>query len=185
MSVIQNFSVLPAQEQRQFAADFINKINSSKILSDYAVFSLDDIDTDDMTGGLYLEVTAKDIYFERDVNWTEKDDEDIQSYYGPGSSMPDDLDFVESILSDIKDTGFKSKSVVLDGYTLTVEDVADTADEKVEEIEVKHVSYEDAGIGHYEYWGYEGYDSDPYVAVEAKANCSATAYILLHVVAAD
>ena len=184
MSVIQNFSVLPVQEQRQFAADLINKINSSKIFSDDAVFSLDDVEANDITGGLYLEVTAKDVYFERDVTWDENDDEDILSYYGPRSSMPDGLDFVESVFSDVM-AGFKVKSATLDGYTLEIEDVADTADEKIEEIEVKHVRHEDAGIGHYEYWGYEGYDSRPYIEVEAKAGCTATAYLLLHVVAAD
>jgi hypothetical protein len=32
--------------------------------------------------------------------------------------------------------------------------------------EVEDVSHEDAGIGHYEFWGETGYDSDPYYAVE-------------------
>ena len=171
MSVIENFATLSAQEQRAFAEALVKTINTEKtFIDDELVISA--VEADEMTGDLIIELDCN-IYIDRRATWTCGNDEDA------AYNKPEDPEYESSICSDAEEA-FKTLSAEIDGYTLSL-DVADTANEEIEEVKVDSVSQEDAGIGHYEYWGYIGYDSRPYNEVNGTLVQSCTVYLSLFV----
>lgn len=171
MSVIENFAALSDQEQREFAEALIKTINTEKTFIDDEL-TLSSVEADEMTGDLLIDLEGV-IYLDRKATWTCGNDED-DAY-----AKPEDPEYDSFIFNDVK-RAFKTLSAEIDGYTLSL-DVADTNDEEIEEVKVDHISHEDAGIGHYEYWGYEGYDSRPYIEVEGTLVQSCKVYLGLSV----
>lgn len=157
---IENFAELSVQEQRAFAEALIKTINSESTFTADADFKVIDVEADDMTGVLFIEVdTTSTIDVKRKASWTCLEAEETHD-------TPKDPDFINSIYEDIEEA-FKTREVIIDGYRVLINDIVDVfAEEIVEVDEVDDVSHEDAGIGHYEFWGETGYDSDPYYAVE-------------------
>jgi hypothetical protein len=178
MSVIENFAALPAKEQREFATALIKTINSESIFSADTNFEITGVEADDLTGGLWIEVSHPDpINVPRKATWQVLDEEEADT--DPGY----EAEYVDSIYEDAK-SAFKTLSTVIDGYevTLTVDDA--DADETVD-IEVQSMSHEDAGIGHYEYWGHDEFDSRPYLEVTGVITKACTCSLVFFVEPVD
>lgn len=159
MSVIENFAALSVEEQTEFAKSILEKINSESIFSSDVNFEIYSVEADDLTGELTIEVSHGDTTLEvpREAAWQAYDEDSI-------NSDPDDADYTESIYNDAK-KAFKTLSTVIDGYKVEL-DISDVDEIETVDVEVSDYSHEDAGIGHYEYWGTSGYDSSPYIEVE-------------------
>lgn len=160
MATIENFAVLPAKEQREFAVDLLKKINSEKLFSSDIEFEIAGVEPDEFTGGLWIEVSQSvPVEVSRKATWQAADEEDAQSIdsanYGAEYEEP---------VSDAAKKAFKTLSTVIDGYKVELE-ISDVIESDIVEVEVDHISHEDAGIGEYEYFGYRGHDSRPYVEV--------------------
>jgi hypothetical protein len=159
MSVIENFNDLTPQELQEFAKALVDKINKESIFSSEVNFTIDEAEANELTGDLYIGLSHEDsIYVPREATWTCSDEDEVHS--DPGY----EADYVNSIFDDAK-AAFNTLTTVLDGYkvTLSIDDIDDT---DTEEVEVDSYSHEDSGIGHYEYGGAPGYDSNPYIEVE-------------------
>ena len=156
--VIENFAVLPDNEQKDFATALLNKINTEKIFTEDTNFELTNLEADDITGGLWLGISHPDpIYVNRKATWI-CDDEDKASN-DPGR----DADYSEYLIDEAK-KAFKTLSTEIDGYQVSLE-IVDVEDTDTVEVEVENISHEDAGIGDYEYFGFRGNDSQPYIEV--------------------
>ena len=158
MELIQDFNTLSVEEQEAFAREFVQKINDTKVFTDEVDFVFDVVDADEISGDLYIGVYTKegqDIAVERKASWTCGSVEDLYD-------NPEDVEFDEYIETDVT-KALKTLTTELDGYIITIE--VDDADGDTIDREVKDYSNEDDGIGSYEYWGFTGYDSRPYVAV--------------------
>lgn len=161
MSVIENFAALSAQKQREFAAALIKTINSESTFISNITFDLVNVEADDMTGGLLIEVSHEPmIEVTRKATWQAGDEDEASS--GPDSDYG--ADYSEAVTTDAE-KAFKTLSTEIDGYTVSL-DISDVDEEETIEVEIDHISHEDSGIGHYEFWGEPGYDSQPYVEVE-------------------
>ena len=159
MAIIENFAALSAQEQQEFAKALIKTINSESIFTAETDFEITGVEADDLTGGLVIEVSHSDpIEVEREATWQASDEDEADR--DPGY----DADYKNSVFEDAKKS-FKTLSTVIDGYKVSL-DIADLDETETVEITTDHISHEDSGIGHYEYWGERGYDSHPYVEVE-------------------
>lgn len=158
MSVIENFAVLSAKEQLEFATALLNTINTESTFTSDTNFEFRSVEADELTGGLWIEVSQTNpIEVLRKATWTCDDADDANEY--PGF----EANYKNSIYEDTR-KAFKTLSTVIDGYKVSLEisdvDEGDGAVESVDDI-----SHENAGIGDYEYWGDVGYDSQPYVEV--------------------
>ena len=166
MATVENFAALPLSEQRKFAEALLKTINSERIFHDDTNFELTGIEVDDISGGINILVSHTDpIAVERHATWVcERSD-------NPEDDPGNDADYENYFLVDAKNA-FKTASTVIDGYkvSLIVSDV-DKDDTIDAEVEVENVSDEDDGIGSYEYFGFTGYDSRPYLAVEGTVTC--------------
>lgn len=159
MSVIENFAALPAKEQMEFAVALLKTINSENIFSSETKFEITNVEADDLTGGLMIEVSQTNpIEVSREASWSCSDPDDASD--DPGY----DAEYVENIITDAK-KAFTTLSATIEGYKVSLE-ISDVDDTKTVEVEVGRLSQEDAGIGSYEYWGERGYDSRPYIGVE-------------------
>lgn len=175
--VVENFAVLSIEEQIKFARPILEKINNENIFSDETNFEFQDVEPDDITGGLWITVsTANPIRVIREATWTAGTEEGAEE--DPGN----DAEYSKSIYEDTNKS-FKTLSSEIDGYdvSLKVDDVEE--DETVDaDIEIDHISHEDAGIGSYEYFGFTGYDSQPYVEVEGTitrmCDCNITFFVI-------
>jgi hypothetical protein len=158
---IENFASLRSETQVAFAEDLLDKINAAKIFSDETNLVFEDVEADEVTGGLWIAASlANPIYISRKATWDAGDEDG--AYDDPGR----DADYYQLLRDDAK-SAFKNLATELDGYkiSLKVDDVEE--DETIDaEVEVDKISHEDAGIGSYEFWGAEGFDSQPYVEVE-------------------
>lgn len=121
--------------------------------------------------------------FEEDYELDEDDFEDFDEDDSPASIQFDceryedynaedkicDLEIHPEALAETY--GYKE---VTDGYKIIEESewilTRDTEMSITEAPEVLKLEYGDDGIGHYEYWGYTGYDSRPYVAIESASD---------------
>jgi hypothetical protein len=174
--VIENFAVLSAEEQINFAETLLEKLNSEKMFTDETNFVFEEVEHNDVTGGLWVSVSlANPISVKREATW-EAGDED-GAYEDPGR----DAEYSSTIEDDAKKS-FKTLTAAVDGYnvSLQIDDIDE--DESVDaEVEVESISNEDSGIGSYEYFGLTGYDSQPYVAVTGTitryCDCAITFYI--------
>lgn len=159
MAVIENFSVISAKEQRDFAEALVKTVNSERIFTDETNFTIREVTADSTTGDLTIELDHDElISITREATWTCYDEDEIHS--DPGYEAY----YVQSIYDDAK-KAFKTMSTEIEGYTVEL-DIADVDEEETIEVEVDDYSHEDSGIGHYEYWGHSGYDSSPYIEVE-------------------
>ena len=178
MSVIENFAALSAQEQREFAATLLNKINSENIFTADTNFEIASIEADDLTGGLAILISHPDnIEVSREATWSCGDEE--EAYSDPGY----EAEYENSIFKDAE-KAFKTLSTVIDGYNISLE-IDDVDEVETVDVEVDHLSHEDAGIGHYEYFGYTGYDSRPYIEVEGTIVKACDMTLAIYVEAAD
>lgn len=121
--------------------------------------------------------------FEEDYELDEDDFEDFDGDDTPASIQFDceryadynaedkicDLEIHPEVLAET--FGYKE---VTDGYKIIEESdwilTRDTEMSITDAPEVLKLEYGDNGIGHYEYWGYTGYDSRPYVAIESASD---------------
>jgi hypothetical protein len=159
MPVVENFAAVPAKEQREFATALVNKVNTEGIFTKDAKFEIVDIYADDITGGLVVELShAEPIEVTRKATWTCDSEDDIED--GPGY----EADYSSNIYNDAE-KAFNTLSTVIDGYKVSLE-ISEVDEGDNLEVEVDRISHEDAGIGDYEYFGFTGTDSDPYVEVE-------------------
>ena len=174
--VIENFVELSVEEQVNFAKTLLEKINSENIFTEETNFEFQDVEPNDLTGGLCITVSlANPISVSRQATWEAGDEEGAEE--DPGR----DAEYYDTLENDAKKS-FKTLDTVVDEYSISlhVDDVEedDTTDA---EVEVEHLSHEDSGIGSYEYFGFKGYDSQPYVEVEGTitryCDCNLTLYI--------
>ncbi len=179
MSVIENFAALSEKEQREFAEALVKTINSEHTFIDNTTFDIVDVEADDLTGGLNIEVSHEPlIEVRRKATWQAADEEDATS-----EDAAYVADYAEYGFKDAE-KAFKTLSADIDGYTVYVE-IDDVDEEEIVEIEVEHMSHEDDGIGQHEYWGNIGYDSRPYVEVEGTIVQACTCSMTLFVEPAD
>ena len=173
MSTIENFAEVSVQEQRAFADALIKTINSEHIFTDEVDFEITKVEADEMSGDLAIEVThADDIEVTRAASWTAADEDDAYSADG-------DIEYANSLTVDVE-YAFKTKEATIEGYTVQLE--LDDADENdTIDTEINDISYEDSGIGDYEYFGYYGHDSHPYVEVDGTLTVACTCYITFYV----
>jgi hypothetical protein len=170
--MIENFSLLSPEGQKQFAADLVAKLNEQMVFSDEVDFEIFDIEANEMDGSLNIGVSVN-TSIDRDAAWQCGDSDEA-------SSTPSDYDFSNLDKEDAKQA-FKTLTAEFEGYTLELSDL-EIDDEDVEAVsEVYDVTNEDAGIGHYEFWGETGYDSQPYCEVEGAlaVNCSISAWLIV------
>lgn len=177
MEIIENFAELSEQEQRAFAEAIIKTINSESTFSSFVDFQVTGVEADDMSGCLFIETSHTDtLDVERFATWTCLDEDDKYS--------PEDPEYKSSIYEDAEKT-FKTKEATIDGYYILINDIADVDSEEIVDVEVDNVSYEDAGIGSYEYWGHMEYDSQPYIEVEGTIIEACSCIVVFEVGVAD
>ena len=174
MAVIENFDAISVQEQMKFAEALLNTINSESIFSDETNFEITEVEASSLTGGLYIGVKQTNpIEVERKATWTAANEDDAES-------DPDDADYYNDIDEDAL-KAFKVGSAVIDGYKVEIEIDDVNAEYRPVEVVVDRISYEDSGIGSYEFWGDRGYDSRPYVSVRGtiveSCDCSLSFYV--------
>ena len=154
MSVIENFSLLSEQEQKDFAEALVKTINSESTFIDGHPFEIyyghGGFEADDATGNFYIDISHKDlIEVDREATWQGDYPEDV---YDPEYYYTDEVDIKKA---------FKTTSAVINGYKVTL-DIADYNYDEIVNYDVDSSASKDAGIGSYEYWGTRGYDSRPY-----------------------
>lgn len=160
MSVIENFAALSVEEQKDFAEALLKTINSEKIFSADTDFELAGVVADDTTGALAIIINhTSPIKVSRQATWSCDNEENAEE--DPGF----EADYENYLFTDAK-KAFTTLETVIDGYRVSLEisDV-DESDSNAE-VKVDKVNHEDAGIGDYEYFGFTGHDSRPYVEVE-------------------
>ena len=174
MSVIENFAALSEKEQREFAAALVKTINSESTFIDNTTLDIVDVEADDLTGGLFIEVSHEPLIdVRRKATWY--CDSEAHAEEDPGY----DADYTEAITTDAE-KAFKTLSTEIDGYTVSLE-VEDADKEEFIEVEVDEITHEDDGIGDYEYFGFTGHDSRPYVAVEGTVVQACSCVLVLFV----
>lgn len=156
MAAIENLAALPANEQKNFAEALLKTINSEKLFHNDVTFDLRGIEADDMTGGLYLDISHSDpidVPFEATWECTHADDAyEVPEYPTENES------FIEK--------AFKTFSTVVEGYKVTLDVIEfDKIAKLPPEVEVKNISNEDSGIGSYDFGGHWEHDSHPYIEV--------------------
>jgi hypothetical protein len=166
MNAIENFAALSEQEQRVFAEALIQKINAEHAFSDHTEFKIIDISVDEYYDGcLRIDATPTELLeVTRKAHWQASDDED--AYSAPYEYSTDDIDY-DTDLNIFDEFAYilKTDSTRVDGYTVYAE-IADADMEEISEVEVDNIEDDDSGIGSYEYFGFTGYDSNPYVEVD-------------------
>lgn len=145
----------------EFAKTILEKINSGKVFTKETIFEFYDTELDEVTGGLWiLASSASPIRVSREASWTAGDEEG--AHEDPGNNA----EYINTVSEDVKKV-FKTFAAEIDKYkvSLQIDDIEE--DETVDaEVDVENLSHEDSGIGSYEFWGFSGYDSHPYVDVE-------------------
>lgn len=178
MAIIENFAELPEQEQKDFAAAIIKTINTENIFTSEVDFKIHGVEVDDFDGSLMIHTqTSKPLEVAREATWSCANEDEIDD--DPGY----DANFVNSIYDDVQ-SALKTLSTELEGYKISV-DISDTGEEKTVEVNAEHYSHEDGGIGWYEYWGHDEYDSHPYVEVEGTIVKACICYITFTVEPVD
>lgn len=159
MTVVENFAAMSETEQRDFANALLKTINSEHIFSTETEFRPIDVEADDVTGGLVINVEhVNPIRVTRKATWYCDTEDDVAD--DPGF----EADYVNHLYEDVA-TAFATLSTSIEGYKVSLE-IADVDEGEAVEVNVDNYSQEDSGIGDYEYFGFTGHDSQPYVAVE-------------------
>ena len=182
MAVIENFAELSTQEQQEFAAKLLEKINAENLLSDEVNFVIDQegggVEAFDFAGSLIINITNPEaLLVPREATWQAADEDEAAD--DPGY----DADFEDRLDNDIV-KALKADDFDIDGYNITVQ-VDDVTEEETDSVEVTNTTEDDAGIGDYEYWGFIGHDSRPYVEVEGIITKACYCFLSLHVTPAD
>ena len=173
MSIIENFSALSEKELYDFAEALIKTINSEHIFTSDANFSVYSVEADELTGDLEIVIDhAELIYINRKATWTCRDDEDLDN-------EPEDISYDELDTEDAK-KAFKTLSAEIEGYTVSL-DISDVDVEEIAAFDVDDYTEEDSGIGDYEYFGYRGHDSHPYLEVSGTVTAACTCALALYV----
>lgn len=158
MSVVENFAAISEKEQRDFAEALIKTINSEGIFSSDTDFEITSVVSDDTTGELVIFVeNTSPVEVTRQAVWSSDSEENA-------GELGSDVDYDDFIISDAK-KAFNTLDTVIDGYRVSLE-ISDVDEGEVAEVNVTKISHEDSGIGSYEYFGFTGTDSQPYVEVE-------------------
>lgn len=169
--MIENFSLLSPEEQKQFATDLIAKLNAAGTLSD-ETFKIFAVESDELDGTLMIGITA-DATIKRGASWQCENRDEVRD-------VTDTYNFLEPSAADAKQL-FKTTATEFEGYLLEVA-ALEIDDYKIEDVsEVYSISEEDAGIGSYEYWGEVGYDSQPYCEVRGALDirCSISGWLVV------
>ena len=153
------FAGLSVEEQIEFAKRLLEKINSENTFSAEANFEFQDVESGS-DGSLLITASTDTIRISRKAAWSAGDEEG--AYDDPGF----EADYINHLNDDAKKS-FKTLVTVVDGYTVSLQ-IDDVEEDETSDadIEIDNISHEDDGIGSYEYWGFTGYDSHPYVEVE-------------------
>ncbi len=160
----------------ELAKSILEKINSEKVFTKETTFEFQDTELDEVTGGLWITVsTIAPIRVPREASWTAGDEEG--AHEDPGNNA----EYVNTVSEDVKKV-FKTFALEINGYkvSMQIDDIEE--DETVDaEVEVSNITHEDSGIGSYEFWGFKGYDSHPYVEVEGTIirfyDCNVTFFV--------
>lgn len=176
MDVIENFAELSFEEQKKFAEALVKTVNSESIFTDDTNFTLTGVEVDELTGGLIINIEHDDlIEVPRKASWECGVADDVHD-------IPDDSNYIsyaDLIFNDAK-KAFKTLEAEIEGYKVSLE-VDDADAEETIGTQVDSYSQEDAGIGHYEFWGDVGYDSHPYIEVLGTivegCNCALSLYV--------
>lgn len=174
MEVIGNFAALSEKEQREFAEALVKTINSEHTFIDNTTLNITRVEADDLSGGLFIDVSHEPlIEVRRKATWYC----DSVDYVEEDPSY--DADYKRFITNDAE-KAFKTLSTEIDGYAVYLE-IADADEEEFIEVEVDKITHEDDGIGDYEYFGFTGHDSRPYVKVRGTivqaCACSMTLFV--------
>ena len=180
--VIENFAALSTKEQHEFADKLLKTLNSEKAFLDTALV-VEDVGADELSGDLVIIAgTTEAVEVEREGTWSTGYSSDEEEAYDLTHATPSsrDVDFEDSEEEAVTKT-FKVRSVDLEGYTITIE-VDNIAESDIESVsEVNEVTEDDAGIGDYEYFGFRGTDSQPYLVVQGTLFCTIYPYLRLTV----
>ena len=174
--MVKDFTELSVAEQIKLAKSLIEKIDSEKIFTDETNFEFQDVDLDNTSKGLCISIsTSNPIRISREASWEAGTEEGATE--DPGNNA----EFEYSLLADAKKS-FKTLSCEIDGYTVSLQiDDIEKDETSDSEVEVVNLTHEDAGIGPYEFWGFKGYDSQPYVAAEgvitSNYDCNLTIFV--------
>ena len=159
MEVIGNFSTISEEEQLKFAEALVKTLNSESTFIDRVSFNISNVAADDMSGGLYIEVTHEPmIEVARNADWTCDSEEEAAADPGFDANY-------ENVITEDAEQAFKTLSTKIEGYTVSLS-VEGVDEEEFLDTRVDKISHEDDGIGSYEYFGFTGYDSQPYIQVE-------------------
>ena len=172
--VIENFAALSEDEVYDFAEKLLKTINSEKSFLDDELV-LEDAEADELSGDLVLLVRTSDtLEVEREGTWScgYSRDEDEQYDLIHAAPSTRDVEFAD-IEKDVVAAKLKAKSVEIEGYTaaIEIEDVVEL--DCVEVLDVINATEDDDGYGDYEYFGFRGTDSRPYVEVTGRVRCEA------------
>lgn len=172
MELIDNFSLLSEEELLQFAQEFLAHINESKVFSDSITFEDIDpmygVEANEMDGSLTIHVYFDDFDYE-----LEFEAEDLED-------SPHNWDYQQSAEQAIA-AQFKTSKATIAGYNVEF-GVDDAPNEEVTDYEITErvTNEDDAGIGHYEFWGFEGFDSRPYEWESGSGVASCHSDVLVH-----
>ena len=172
--LIENFAAIPEKDLHGFAEVLIRTINSEHTFTDDTSFQVNDVEPDELSGGVWIDIFQTDtIEVSREATWQAEDED--EAYHDPGY----DADYNNTLIDDVK-SAFKTFFAEIDGYKVSLE-VRDADAVETVDVDVDNISQEDAGIGDYEYFGYRGTDSRPYVEVEGTivkaCECSLALYV--------
>lgn len=175
--MIDNFNALSPEEQMKFAQELVAKLNTAQtFLSGYEM-KLDELEANELDGSLDIFFSVEDFEVGREAEWQAADED--EAYRTPSRF---DVDFIGREEDEVR-AEFKATQAEFEGYTLEIANLQ-IDDYEISDAEVDSTTDEDAGIGHYEYFGFEGYDSRPYVQVEGTVYCNCSISGCLNVVLA-
>ena len=176
MNIIENFDLLSEAEQKVFAENLVDTINSKKTFFD-TTLKIEEVYADSITGDLCVVVYSTEaVNVPRKASWSGNDFDDIESTDSVNWS---DIEFENYSHEDVANM-IKTTSAELDGYNVTVE-VDEVDSGSIVSLDVTEANEDDYGIGSYEYFGATGYDSQPYVEASGTVVESCTFYLTLTV----
>ena len=171
---IEDFEDSTEAEQKLFVNSLVSKINTEHLFTSEVDFTVEDYWAEDCSKKLVITLSHDSaVEVTREASWQCGNVDQI-------NDLPEEIEYDKSSITDMA-KAFKTEPVIVYGYkvTLAVDDV-DT--EEACEVEAKTYTEEDDGIGFYEFWGFKGYDSHPYIQVEGDVVCKLTGRLELTVI---
>ena len=184
MTRIENFAALSTEQQANFAKDLLSYINKEGIFSSETIFNFIKAEVNDLSGELEIEAShTEPVSVARNATWTCSDIDDVEFDINDS-----DIEYEQSLTDDLNKalkTFFKTFSTIIEGYEVTVQvHDWDELDEE-RDIEAKHITHEDSGIGSYDYFGFSGVDSNPYIEAEGVITTKCDCALVFFVAPAD